>query len=91
MAETSPITVTLLTQAECGFCEDAKQLIRRLANEYPLQLRTIDIDSPEGRHCAEKGGILFPPGILVEGEPFSYGRPSERKLRQTLARWHRKT
>jgi len=33
-----------------------------------------------------KGGLLFPPGILIDGEPFSYGRPSERKLRHELDR-----
>lgn len=29
---------------------------------------------------------MFAPGLLVDGEPFSYGRVSERKLRRTLAR-----
>ncbi len=30
--------------------------------------------------------MLFPPGIFLDGEPFSYGRPSERKLRRELER-----
>lgn len=29
---------------------------------------------------------MFPPGIFLDGEPFSYGRPSERKLRRELER-----
>ncbi len=29
---------------------------------------------------------MFPPGLFLDGEPFSYGRPSERKLRKVLAR-----
>ena len=33
---------------------------------------------------ARAAGIMFPPGILIDGEPFSYGRPSERKLRRAL-------
>lgn len=33
-----------------------------------------------------KGGLLFPPGVLIDGEPFSYGRLSERKLRRELDR-----
>jgi hypothetical protein len=28
--------------------------------------------------------VLFAPGVLVDGAPFSYGRLSERKLRRTL-------
>ena len=28
--------------------------------------------------------MLFAPGVLVDGRPFSYGRLSERKLRRTL-------
>ncbi len=27
---------------------------------------------------------MFPPGIFIGGEPFSYGRPSEKKLRREL-------
>jgi hypothetical protein len=29
---------------------------------------------------------MFAPGVLVDGEPFSYGRLSERKLRRELRR-----
>lgn len=36
--------------------------------------------------CASLMGILFAPGVLVDGAPFSYGRRSERKLRRHLAR-----
>jgi hypothetical protein len=29
---------------------------------------------------------VFPPGVFLNGEPFSYGRLSERKLRRELDR-----
>ena len=29
--------------------------------------------------------VPFPPGVLIDGEAFSYGRLSERKLRRELA------
>ncbi|MGH9252739.1 MAG: hypothetical protein ACRD0W_24965 [Acidimicrobiales bacterium] len=29
---------------------------------------------------------LFPPGVLLDDDPFGYGRLSERKLRRELAR-----
>lgn len=78
--------VTLLTQENCAFCEKAKDILARLSEEYTLSVETFDLTSPEGRTLAERGGVMFPPGIFVEGEPFSYGRPSERKLRRELDR-----
>lgn len=80
------LPITLLTQDHCDFCEHAQQVLARLAGEYPLALTTLDIGSPEGRALATRGGILFPPGLFVDGEPFSYGRLSERKLRGELER-----
>jgi hypothetical protein len=44
----------------------------------------IDLASHEGRQLAGRAGVLFAPGVLVDGRPFSYGRLSERKLRRTL-------
>lgn len=81
-----PVRVTVLTKSPCGYCEQAQELLQRLKNEYPLVIETIDIKAPEGEAMATRGGILFPPGIFLDGEPFSYGRVSERKLRRELDR-----
>jgi thiol-disulfide isomerase/thioredoxin len=78
--------VLLLTQAHCSLCDHAKQVLERLAAEYPLAVSVQELASPEGRALAERAGILFPPGVLLDGEPFSYGRLSERKLRRELNR-----
>jgi thiol-disulfide isomerase/thioredoxin len=78
--------VLLLTQDHCGFCDQAHEVLDRLAAEYGFEVSTIDIDSSEGLQLAERGGVLFPPGIFLDGEPFSYGRLSERKLRRELKR-----
>jgi hypothetical protein len=80
------IHVTLVTKSQCGFCEDAKELLARLAQAYPLAIETVKLDSPQGARLALEGGILFPPGIFLDGEPFAYGRPSERLLRREFAR-----
>ena len=74
----------MLTQQACAFCEQAKTILGRLAEEYPISIRLVDLNSPEGERMALAAGIMFPPGILIDGEPFSYGRPSERKLRRAL-------
>jgi len=80
------VQVTLLTQDACSFCGDAKALLAHLATEYPIEVTELDLASEEGERLAAEGGIMFPPGILLDGEPFAYGRPSERKLRRELDR-----
>jgi hypothetical protein len=79
------VEVVLLTREDCTFCEEAAAILDRLGVEVPLSVRRVDYDSEEGRRLALSGGMLFPPGILIGGRPFSYGRPSERKLRRELA------
>lgn len=77
--------VVLLTKDDCHFCEQAKEVIERLEGEYELHVRELPLASDEGRELAERSGALFPPILFVDGEPFSYGRLSERKLRKALA------
>lgn len=78
--------VTLLTTTGCDLCEQAKAVLGRLAGEWDLDVEEIDASTGEGRDLAERAGVAFPPGVLIDGEPFSYGRLSERKLRRELAR-----
>ena len=80
------VKVALLTQPQCAFCEQAKEVLERLSAEYPLFVRVLELGSTEGRIVAEQSGIFFPPGILLDGDSFSYGRVSERKLRQEIER-----
>jgi hypothetical protein len=35
---------------------------------------------------AARAGVLFAPGVLLDGRPFGYGRLSERRLRRELGR-----
>lgn len=78
------LAILLLTQENCGSCDAAKAILDRLSMKYPIALSTISLDSLEGRKLAENNGILFPPGIFIDGEAFSYGRPSEPKLRREI-------
>lgn len=80
------LNVLILTQDNCGFCEDATILFERLARDFPLSVATLEVDSPEGQMLAAQGGVMFPPGIFIEEEPFCYGRPSERKIRREIER-----
>lgn len=85
LPDATPIHVTLLTQAQCGFCEQAQETLERLAREYPLTLTNVNLASAEGHQLALRHGIIFAPGVLLDGAFFSYGRVSERKLRRALA------
>ncbi|WP_198152937.1 glutaredoxin family protein [Pseudofrankia sp. DC12] len=80
------IRVTLLTQADCTLCDHAKQVIARVAAQQPLTVEELSLDSDTGRTLAAQAGVLFAPGVLLDGAPFSYGRLSEHRLRRALAR-----
>jgi glutaredoxin len=79
-----PARITLLSRDNCGFCDHAKQVLARVGGQYPLQVTEISLDSREGRAIATPAGVLFAPGVLIDGQPFSFGRVSERKLLRTL-------
>lgn len=81
-----PVEVTLLTQNDCSFCDHAKQVLQRVGQDHPLQVIEVDLTSDEGQQLARQAGVMFAPGVLVDGEPFSFGRLSERKLRRTLGK-----
>ena len=80
------LRITLLTQENCGTCDAAKAILDRLSAKYPLIVSEVPLASPDGQALAEKSGILFPPSILINSKAFSYGRPSERKLRLEIER-----
>lgn len=77
--------ITLLTQPNCGMCEGAKQVLARIAHDVALTVEEIDLGTNTGHRLAADAGVLFAPGLLLNGQPFGYGRLSERKLRKALA------
>jgi glutaredoxin len=83
-ADGAAIRVRLLTSEGCKYCDEARALLQRLAWDYPLAVEEVPADGERGRALALEHGVLFPPGIFVEGEFVQYGRPSERKLRARL-------
>lgn len=84
---TSPsIEVTLLTQSDCQSCDQATSVLATVGTDHPMTVRRVDLDSDDGRALAARHGVLFAPGVLLDGKMFSYGRLSERRLRRHLAR-----
>ena len=77
-------TITLLTRADCALCEHAKRVLARVGEDHPIEVTEIGLASEAGRALVTGAGVLFAPGVLVDGRPFGYGRLSERRLRRAL-------
>lgn len=79
-----PVEVTLLTQRHCALCDHAKDVLARVGQQYRLHVTEASLDSEDGRRLAAYAGVVFAPGVLIEGRLFSFGRLSERRLRRDL-------
>ena len=77
--------VTLLTQPDCTMCAHAKKILAKVAADHPLQVQEIDLQTPEGQELARSSGMLFTPGVFLNGQPYAQGQLSERALRRTLS------
>lgn len=77
--------ITLLTQEDCRLCDQAKNVLERIRAEYRLTITPLDLRSEQGKALAVEATVMFAPGVLLDGKPFSFGRLSERKLRKALA------
>jgi len=80
------ISVILLTQPACALCDQAKASLDRVGQDFPLDIEIVPVDSELGARLARQVGMAFPPAVIVAGQPFSYGRLSEGKLRRHLQR-----
>jgi hypothetical protein len=80
------ITLTLLTQTDCGWCTDGKEVLAALAREFPVRVDEIDLHSEQGRRLAAEHRLLFAPGLIADGRLIAHGRLSARALRRDLTR-----
>ncbi|MBO1269674.1 hypothetical protein [Arthrobacter cavernae] len=78
------ITLTLLTQPDCTWCSDGKQLLAGLSREFPLSVDEVDLHSEQGRILAARHRLLFAPGLIADGRLIAHGRLSARALRRDL-------
>ena len=76
--------VTLLTKPDCDNCVRAQETLQHLSDDITFEMRFVELDSPAGQALAVEHGVLFAPGVLIDGRLSSYGRPSERRLRRDL-------
>lgn len=76
--------VTLVHAEACHFCDDAGAALAEYAREFPLDIRLVALESPEGIEAFAEHRPAMSPLILVDGEYFSSGRLPRKKLRALL-------
>lgn len=78
--------ITLLSSDACHLCHDARLAIEEIGEMFPIRIREIDMATPEGRLILERFRPPMPPAVLIDGELFSFGRLSRKKLVRYLER-----
>ncbi len=79
------VEITVVHAPACHFCDDAERALSTLAGRFRLEVRTVDVDSAEGRHLLAVHRPALNPLVLVDGVFFSAGRLPRRKLEKLLA------
>ncbi|MEU0563976.1 glutaredoxin family protein [Nonomuraea sp. NPDC005983] len=74
--------ITLLGRPGCHLCEDAREVIAKVADELGVTWEEIDIDS--SGELRDKYGEMIPV-TLVDGVQHDFWRVSEDRLRAALA------
>lgn len=80
----APVRVTVVESEACHFCADAQQVLFEAAANYPLELRTVNVRSPEGAKLMQAHRATMSPLVLLDGAFFSNGRLPRRKLAKVL-------
>ncbi len=76
----------MVTSPACHLCEDAMDALADLSREFPIEVREVDIRSPEGLGLIERHRPSMPPAVFLDGALFSSGRLPRKKLRRLLER-----
>jgi glutaredoxin len=77
----SQTILTLYTRQHCHLCEQAKQAIMELKNEYLFRLEEIDIDQSD--ELTERYGLMIPV-VLINGEEAAFGQINKYILSNRL-------
>ena len=78
--------VVVLSSPACHLCEEALEALAELERRFPIRVREVGMDSPEGREQVRIHRPAMPPAVLVDGSLFSVGRLPRKKLRRLLER-----
>ena len=76
--------VLILDTPGCPSCIQAEKIIKRIKEENNFDYKIEVIDVTKKPEILQKYQIMAAPGIIIDGELFSVGKPNEDKLRQAL-------
>lgn len=76
-------TVTLLTRVGCHLCDDAKDVLVRIAARTGVSWNEVDVDA-DPELIYEYGDRV--PVVLLDGEEHGFWRVEEARLLRDLAR-----
>lgn len=79
-----PVTVTVVHAPACHYCEDAEAALGELAAWFAIDVRVVEVDSPEGLRLVGVHRPAMNPLVLVDGAYFSAGRLPRTKLVRLL-------
>lgn len=78
-------TIEFLTMPECHNCEKAKKIFDEVMPDFPeVEVKEIDMTTPEGQKLVQKYGIMASPGVVINGEVFLTGGVNKEKLTEKL-------
>lgn len=75
--------VTLYTKADCGLCEEAASMLKRLQKRIRFEIEHVDIEADAG--ATERYGARIPV-IAVDGEEVASAPLDEKDLAAILLR-----
>ena len=73
--------LTLYTRRDCCLCEEMKEIVRKVAGEFPLNVKEIDVDSEPD--LQQQYGSEVPVLFINGRKAFKY-RVTEGELRKRL-------
>ena len=79
----SPHVITLLSRAGCHLCDDAREVIARVAADLDVRWEELDITRSESQLREYWDKV---PVTLIDGVQHDFWRVSEERLRDALAR-----
>ena len=74
------LPVVVVTAPACHFCEEATEHLSTVAARHALDVREVEIATPEGARLVAEHRPALNPLVLVDGQFFSAGRLPRRKL-----------
>lgn len=78
--------LVILTQPDCHSCETLQALLAQLADEFVFEVHEVALADAEGQALAQRHGVAWAPGLLLDDSLVCFGRPSERRIRRDLGR-----